>query len=159
MVGILEVYEVMGMLVKDAQRILSSLNLPYSCNTILSILLLLQNHLTIKDLMNLTGYTKSTVATCLNILCRMYLVSRSRKDRSYVYKASVDLPDVLIEKQESLISNEIEPLCVNIEELMRRLSSDHEIAVRLKNLNTRLKALADNLRDALKSLRRDPSAN
>lgn len=145
-----ELYNSMAPIIKEVQKLLSHLNLPYSCSLILGILLLFQSSITIKDLMLLTGYAKSTVSTCLNILDKINVVSRVKKGKGNVYVTNVDLMQLLILKQKSIVSNEIEPLSNKIDKVLSEMKVSSEMSERLSKLSTKLKMLAHQLNQLIR---------
>lgn len=151
---ILEVYNYVAPLVKEVQRILDYLNLPYSCSLILSILLLLRTSVSFKDLVLMTGYAKSTVSACLNILDKVSLVDKVKNGRRYRYRVRVDVPKLLLLKQESILVNEIESLSSKVEALTSNMmNKEDDIFQHLNELNSKLKILASQLRQLIKNFK------
>ncbi|MEM0362156.1 MAG: BlaI/MecI/CopY family transcriptional regulator [Sulfolobales archaeon] len=147
----LKLYQEVSPLIKIIQDILKHLNLPYSCSLILSTLILLQIGVTFKDIITLTGYTKSTVSTCLNILDKISMVSKVKKGRKYLYRTKVDLPELLLLKQKSMLTNEIEPLRNKIDAIISEREIKGEISERLRQLSAKLKILSTHLHQLIKS--------
>lgn len=146
----LELYNSMTPIIKEVQKLLSHLNLPYSCSLILGILLLFQSSVTIKDLILLTGYAKSTISTCLNILDKINMVSRVKRGKDNAYVSNVDLMQILILKQKAILSNEIEPLSNKIDKVLSEMKVSNEVSERLSKLRTKLKILANQLNQFIK---------
>ncbi|MEM0454180.1 MAG: BlaI/MecI/CopY family transcriptional regulator [Sulfolobales archaeon] len=147
----LELYQEVSPLIKVIQDVLKHLNLPYSCSLILSTLILLQMGISFKDIIKLTGYTKSTVSTCLNLLDKISMVSKVKKGREYVYKTNVDLPEILLLKQKSILTYEIEPLQNQIDTLINEKKLKNEISERLNKLSMKLRALSANIHQLIKN--------
>lgn len=147
----LKLYQEVSPLIKMIQDILKHLDLPYSCSLILSALILLQIGVTFKDITTLTGYTKSTVSACLNILDKISMVSKVKKGRKYLYKTKVDLPELLLLKQKSILTNEIEPLRNKIDAIISEQGVKGEMSERLHQLSTKLKMLSTHLHQLIKS--------
>lgn len=147
----LKLYQEVSPLIKMIQDILKHLDLPYSCSLILSTLILLQIGVTFKDITTLTGYTKSTVSTCLNILDKISMISKVKKGRKYLYKTKVDLPELLLLKQKSILTNEIEPLRSKIDAIISEQEVKGEMSERLHQLSAKLKTLSTHLHQLIKS--------
>lgn len=141
----LELYREVSPLVKLIQDTLKHLNLPYSCNLILSTLILLQMGISFRDITMLTGYTKSTVSACLNLLDKISMVSKVKKGRKYVYQTKVDLPEILLLKQKAMLATEIEPLRSKIDSIISEQKVRNEISERLIKLSSKLKTLSTHL--------------
>ncbi|MCS7108906.1 MAG: hypothetical protein RMH77_06835 [Sulfolobales archaeon] len=141
----LELYREVSPLVKLIQDTLKHLNLPYSCNLILSTLILLQMGISFRDITMLTGYTKSTVSACLNLLDKISMVSKVKRGRKYVYQTKVDLPEILLLKQKAMLATEIEPLRSKIDSIISEQKVRSEISERLIKLSSKLKTLSTHL--------------
>lgn len=154
----MEAYSYIAPLIKEVQRILDYLNLPYSCSLILSILLLLRTSASFRDLVLMTGYAKSTVSACVNMLDRISLLDKVKRGRRYEYRVKVDVPRLLLLKQESILVNEIESLRSKVESLIGDMRGNSDFIQQLSELNSKLKVLAVRLRQLIKSFEEGPSA-
>ncbi len=147
----LKLQQEMDPLINMIQNILKYLNLPHSCSLILSILILLQIEVSFKDVVTLTKYTKSTISSCLNILDKMSLVSKVKRGRRHIYMSKVDLPEILLLKQKSILDEEVEPFSNKIGRMVSELEMSGRISERLSDLNMKLKTLSTRLRQLIKN--------
>lgn len=147
----LNLYQEVSPLIRIIQNMLKHLNLPYSCGLILSTLILLQVGVSFRDIIKLTGYTKSTVSTCLNLLDKVSMVSKVKDGRRYIYRTKVDLHEILLSKQKSILIDEIEPLQNEIEALISERRVRGEVSERLSKLSTKLKTISTHLRQLIKT--------
>jgi DNA-binding transcriptional regulator GbsR (MarR family) len=75
-----------------------------------AVLALSGEELTMNDLQNSTGYSLSSVSTHLKALCDKYLVSRTKKDGVYIYKAEVNFEEIFRLLTKELLERNILPL-------------------------------------------------
>jgi DNA-binding transcriptional regulator GbsR (MarR family) len=84
-------------------RLLYALGFPRSCARILAALYLSDRPLTSKELIDITGYSKSSVSAAMKMLEGRKLVRKLRQGRLGSYTPSVSLSQLFLEYQVSLL--------------------------------------------------------
>ncbi len=90
-------------LVSVIAKMLTMMGLPRSCARVLAVLYAVGVPLSVKELIDLTGYSRSSVFYAVKVLESDNLLLRMRKGRIVVYKPAVSLARLLVETQARLL--------------------------------------------------------
>lgn len=108
-----------------------------------AVLALSGKELTMNDLMKSTGYSLSSVSTHLKGLCEKYMVSRTKKDGVYIYKAEVNFEEIFRLLTKELLERNILPLYRKVSAFRER--NNNSLSGQLAILEEEMQKLIDYL--------------
>lgn len=127
--------------VNGLHKLFIHLGLQDSCSAILKTLILSNKPLSVKDLIRLTGYSKSTISTCLSTLEHLDLINKTKINRYYIYGVTNNLIEYFIEKQRKFLTKTVIPLQNKIRHILQAEKLDDSLKMILENLYAQLSVL------------------
>jgi len=121
-------------------RLLHALGFPKSCAKVLAALYLSDRPLTSKELIDITGYSKSSISAAMKMLEGRQLVRKLKRGRFGTYTPSVSLSQLFLEAQVNLL----ERARARVRELRGRANAS--LSTRLEHLESELAHLISRLR-------------
>ncbi len=108
----------LAVLIQELQHVIMViLGLPRTHARVLGALMVLHKPVGLKELSEVTGYSKSTVSTYLGILERMNLVSRVKTGGKLLFQAKKDLVSLFLERQQLILKEILEPAKARAQQL------------------------------------------
>ncbi len=138
-------YKLLKPVIDSLSKVVLILGLSESCAHILATLYVFRDAMTLDELSSLTGYAKSTVSTCLNILERLRLVARNKVGRKYIYKPVSNPSDVITNTLREVLEQKVKPIIKMLEEMSKNEKLDPEIRSKLQELTKDVTNLAEML--------------
>ncbi|MCD6095323.1 MAG: BlaI/MecI/CopY family transcriptional regulator, partial [Thermoprotei archaeon] len=118
-------------IVEGLKRLIMLLGFPDSCAYALAVMYVIREPLIIDNLSQLTGYARTTLFTCMNILERLGLVSKKRVGRKYAYVLASKPSKVILSRFREVLERGVRPLIKTLERLIGSgLKEEEEVKVR-----------------------------
>ena len=111
---------------------------------IYGILLLSPRSLTIREIIEITGMSRSSISTSLNILMREYMVDVRRKGKTKLFSPIPSFYEKFMEQPSELLEKEVIPLKKRIGEILKKVD-DEEYRNKLINIIENLDSLENML--------------